>query len=130
MQVAALHLLAPFVTSLPKDEIDMAERWQGYPVNPLRASIELLRLQKVVRRQLTQIQQPVLVVQGQHDNVIDPECGALIMAGVSTSDTEFHMIEDAGHVILLYDAIDDITDITLRFIERTMHSSDTVNPSI
>ncbi len=116
--VVRLYVAAPLVHSLPKENVGDNEHWQGYRVNPLRAVMELIRLGREVRRQLPRINQPVLVMQGRNDKTVSADVGEIIMEGVLSERAEQHWWEESGHVILLEDELDEITAVTLNFIQK------------
>lgn len=113
-----MYVAAPFITSIPKGSIDVSEKWQGYPVNPLKAGISLLKLGKETTQRLDQISQPVLVVQGRLDTTVHPSAGEIILSGVRSAQKEQHWMEKSTHVILLDCELDDVTQLTLDFIHR------------
>lgn len=115
-----LYLAAPFLTSVPKEDIDSNENWQGYPVNPLKGTIQLLRLQRQVRRRLPRIRQPVLIFQGRLDTTVHPSAGELILQGISSTVKELHWMEHSHHVIILDRELDQVTEITLAFMEQVL----------
>jgi carboxylesterase len=113
-----LSLLAPFVTAVPSESGDRDLAWQGYNVNPLRATQQLLRLQRQVRRRLLAIDCPVLIVQGRADHLVDPRVPEIIADEVSSDVTEIHWMEDSGHCVVLDYEQDQVAKVTLDFIER------------
>ena len=115
-----LYLLAPFVESLPKASLDQDSRWQGYPVNPLKAVVELVELGSVVTDRLPLIEQPVLVVQGGLDTTIHPDSGKIILAGVRSQISELVWMEHSSHVVLLDDELDAVTSLTLTFMDQAL----------
>ncbi|MCB9006572.1 MAG: alpha/beta fold hydrolase [Ardenticatenaceae bacterium] len=115
-----LYVAAPLVNSLPKDNVGSNEFWQGYRVNPLRAVMELIRLGQEVRRQLPRISQPVLVMQGRNDKTVSEDVGEIIVEGVLSERVEQVWWEQSGHVILLEDELDEITAVTLDFIQKSI----------
>ena len=80
--------------------------------------MELIRLGREVRRQLPRINQPVLVMQGRNDKTVSADVGEIIMEGVLSERAEQHWWEESGHVILLEDELDEITAVTLNFIQK------------
>lgn len=115
-----LYVSAPLVHSVPKENVGNNPYWQGYRVNPLRAVMELVRLGLDVRRQLPQISQPVLVMQGRQDKTVSEDVGEIILEGVLSERAEQHWWEHSGHVILLEDELDEITAVTLNFIQKVL----------
>ena len=120
LDVIKLYLASPFIQSVPKEGLDVADKWQGYPVNPLKGAIQLLRLQRETRRRLPQIRQPVLVVQGRLDTTIHPTSGKIILQGVNSTLKEHHWMEKSTHVVILDQELDQVAELTLRFMERAL----------
>lgn len=118
--VMRLYAAAPFIEFVPKESLDGSDRWQGYPVNPLRGAMELLRLGREVRGQLGRIAQPVLVVQGRHDTTIDPAAGQIILDGVTSSVKELVWMADSSHVVAIDVEWEAVAALTLDFIERML----------
>ncbi|WP_420627831.1 alpha/beta fold hydrolase [Candidatus Leptofilum sp.] len=115
-----LYVSAPLVHSVPKENVGSNPYWQGYRVNPLKAVMELVRLGQEVRRQLPKINQPVLVMQGRNDKTVAEDVGEIILEGVLSERVEQHWWEQSGHVILLEDELDEITAVTLDFMQKAM----------
>ena len=113
-----LYVAAPLVSSLPKENVGGNPRWQGYRVNPLRAVMELVRLGREVRRHLSRTAQPVLVMQGRDDKTVAEDVGEIILAGVSSEQKELYWLEESAHVILLEEELEEITAVTLQFVEN------------
>lgn len=115
-----IRLAAPFIPSVPKGSIDVSEKWQGYPVNPLKAGLSLVKLGKVLTQRLDKIHQPVLVMQGRLDTTVHPSAGDIILSGVQSKLKEHYWMEQSSHVILLDSELDEVTRLTLDFINRVM----------
>ena len=105
---------------MAKEQVGAHPRWQGYPVNPLRGVMELIRLGREVRRRLPEIEQPLLVVQGRHDKTIDPQSGAIIIESAASALTELHWMEESTHVVILDEELETIAELTMRFMERAL----------
>ena len=119
----ALPWLAPFVQVLPKPAraptlVD--ERWQGYPVFPLRALGELFRLQRAVRRRLPLIRQPVLIVQGRLDEVVYPDVPDRIYRLVKSTVKQVHWMAQSHHCVLLDVEWEQAARLTLEFIQQAV----------
>jgi carboxylesterase len=115
-----LRFLAPFIPYVPKPGSDQDTRWQGYPVNPLKGVLQLLRLQEEVRPGLPAIRQPLLVVQGCLDRSVHPGVPAEIISHVNSQVCELHWMAHSRHVLLLDDELDQVTNITLDFLHRAL----------
>jgi carboxylesterase len=115
-----LFLSAPFVSAVPKGSISSSSNWQGYPVNPLKASIELLHLEDEVIGRLSNIEQPLLVVSGKLDKTIDPAGVDILCAGVRSKIKERYVMEESSHVVLLDSELDQVVALTLNFMEQAL----------
>jgi carboxylesterase len=113
-----LRILAPFVPWVPKGSLDGSALWQGYPVNPLKGAVQLLNFGQEVKKRLPQIHQPVLVMQGRLDTTVHPTVGQIILGGVSSPAKELHWMEKSSHVVIIDQELDEVTRITLEFLNR------------
>lgn len=118
VELIILHAAAPFIPALPKPRIAGDTTWQGYTANPLKAILQLRKLQSVVRRELRNVCQPVLVLQGRRDQTIDQHSAELVYQGVGSAVKELHWLEHSGHCLLLDEELDLATRLTLDFIAR------------
>jgi carboxylesterase len=75
--------------------------WQGYRINPLKAVVELGKLQDEVKNHLPEIHQPILIFQGKQDKTIDPRSSSNINNSVSSKNKELIELDNCGHCILL-----------------------------
>lgn len=116
-----LRLLSPFVRWVPKESLDAAENWQGYPVNPLKGAKQLLKFQVEVITRLPQINQPLLVMQGRLDTTVHPTVGEIILSGVSSKVKELYWMEKSSHVVIIDQELDEVTRISLDFLNRNSH---------
>ena len=98
--------------------------WRGYPVAPLRGTIELLRLQRAVRPRLARVQQPILVVQGRNDPTVHPSAPETIYREVSSTVKELHWFDHSAHKVILDDERDQVFALTLAFIEKALGRSE------
>jgi carboxylesterase len=124
-----LQLLAPFVAWLPKKDMDSNDLWQGYPVNPLKGVIQLIRLQKKVRSVLPRIRQPVLIVQGKLDNIVHPEVPDFIYNQVGSTIKELYWMDQSTHCVILDQEFDHVAALTLQFLHRVLSAKTTNKPS-
>ncbi len=114
-----LYVFAPFITSVPKDLGEDDLPWQGYRENPLRGTIQLLRLQRQVWRRLPMIRRPILIVQGRLDAWVPPEIPGKIAGRVRSTVKEVHFMENSSHVVILDHELDQVAEVTLRFLAQT-----------
>ncbi len=123
IDVLKIYMAAPFVgISVSKGSNNRHsvgdERWQGYPVNPLRGVIQLFQFQKAVRAQLPNVHQPLLVVQARFDTTINQTSGKTICAAVESTIIEFYMMENSTHIVILDEELEDVAALTLQFIAK------------
>ncbi len=114
-------LLWPFMPWVEKPRAARTvadERWQGYPVNPVRAAMELVRLQREVTALLPRITQPLLVMQGRRDGTVAPDAPDIIARGVRSEIKEVHWLERSVHCLLLDVEWEEAAALTHRFLRR------------
>lgn len=114
-----IHLAAPFVASVPKGLGDDDIPWQGYWDTPLRALVQLFRLQKRVRRRLSQLRRPLLIVQGDLDTRVPYHVPDTLAAAVQSALIEVHRMAHSSHVVILDREWEQVAELTLRFLEKT-----------
>lgn len=121
--VAQLYLLSPFLESVPKrpgPPTAADELWQGYPVNPLKGVISLLRLQRQVRPHLATITQPILIVQGRLDGTVHSDVPQTIYDGVRSTVKELHWMDHSSHCVVLDQERETIFKLTAEFLTRVL----------
>jgi carboxylesterase len=125
-EVAMLYLAAPFKPFVakrqgaPSPSSGGNDLWRGYPVAPVRGTIELLRLQRVLRPRLPRVQQPILVVQGRNDPTVHPSAPEAIFRGVSSTVKELHWFDRSAHKVILDDERERVFAVTLAFLEQAL----------
>jgi carboxylesterase len=119
-KVFLLTLCAPFLTSRPKAPSTDDNPWQGYSVDPLKATRQLLYLQKVIYPVLPQIAQPILILQGRLDPTVDPESPQTIYDQVSSSIKELHWLEHSTHCVILDKERDLAASLSIDFLNRVL----------
>jgi carboxylesterase len=73
----------------------------SYRALPLAGVLELLRLQDVVRRELAQVTQPALLLQGRHDHNVPFDNLELLRRSLGSGEIEVHVLERSWHVVTL-----------------------------
>jgi carboxylesterase len=114
-----LALFMPYLKNPPAPPGAVGERWSGYAVTPLRAVAQLSELQRATRARLSRIHQPLMVIQGRRDRVIDPRCGAVILAETNAARKELHWMENSGHTLPLDEEWGRVAELTVAFMQRT-----------
>lgn len=129
LDVIKLRLLAPFISYVPKPNSKGDTLWQGYYVNPLKGTLQLLQLQRETLARLSQIKQPILVVQGRSDATVHPQVPEIISRKVNSSLVEIHWMERSPHVLLLDCELDEIANITLGFMDHVLQTHQHLHPT-
>ncbi|MHB8325699.1 MAG: alpha/beta hydrolase [Candidatus Dormibacteria bacterium] len=96
----ALHRLVPW--DVPSGAVDLyypdaVRDLHSYGRRPTKAILELVRLGRLVRRELTAIVQPLLVLHGGRDGVVEPANADEILARASSSIRALQRFERSGH---------------------------------
>lgn len=100
------RLLAPFKKYLNKSGKDDGLPWKGYTVYPLKAAVELLKLQKHTRKLLPRITQPTLVFTGENDQSISEDSADIILNNIGASHKKHIHMKNSPHCILLAEELD------------------------
>jgi carboxylesterase len=116
----AMRLAAQFSPYVNKNQVEDGLLWQGYTVYPLAAGLELFRLQKEVRRQLPQIRQPLLIVQGRRDSAVSADAPDYLARSVRSTRKEIHWLANSSHCVILDCEFDQTARITVDFLARIL----------
>ncbi|NQZ98591.1 MAG: alpha/beta fold hydrolase [Myxococcales bacterium] len=73
-------------------------RHPGYPIMPLAAVHELIRLQVHVEAKLERLAAPILVAHGTHDKTANPADAREIFERVASQEKQLLMLDNSGHV--------------------------------
>lgn len=114
------RLLAPFMAVIQKPASPLTtadELWNGYTVYPLKAMVELLKMQRAVLKQLPRIHQPLLIIQGRLDQAVDTGVPEQIRSRVNSAHIEIHWLENSGHCVILDQERQQAMEITLKFLQ-------------
>lgn len=120
-------LLRFFVKSIKKRRARSAssiveERWQGYTLDSVPAAAQVVKLQRLVRKSLPQITQPMLIIQGRLDQTIRPEGAEEIYSSVSSPIKELVWMPESTHCILLDHEREQTASRTIDFLEQILSS--------
>jgi carboxylesterase len=94
------------------------QRWQGYTKDAVPALAQLLALQRHVKRRLSRITQPLLVLQGRLDTTLDIHGAQEVVDRVNSADKEMVWLEQSSHCLALDVEWEKAAEITLTFIQR------------
>ncbi|MHB8452396.1 MAG: alpha/beta hydrolase [Mycobacteriales bacterium] len=88
----------------------------AYDRLPLRAAASLQQLWTRTSADLAAVSAPLLVYRSAQDHVVEPVNAQLLLAGVSSTDTQEHVLADSYHVATLDNDAQQIFDGSLDFI--------------
>ncbi len=117
MDRITLFMVSPFLPFINKEPSDDGLAWQGYTVNPLKGVKQLLKLQKVVKSELSSITQPTLIVQGRLDQTVHHSVPDDIFQSIQSTQKEIHWMEKSSHCVILDQELEQVAKITLDFID-------------
>jgi len=91
---------------------------RSYRMTPLAGVTELLRLQVVVRRELSRVTQPALLLHGRQDHSVPFSNLELLRRSLGSSWIETHVLERSWHVITMDLERDEVGRLAADFLER------------
>ena len=116
-----LYLGSSFMPYAKRETLDTSDKWQGYhPELPTKGILQLLQFQHAVKQVLPNITQPIIVFQGRKDTTVVPQAGDIILRHVRSKVQEHHWMERSAHPILIEEELDEVTNLSLSFMERTL----------
>ncbi|MFX0114579.1 MAG: alpha/beta hydrolase [Candidatus Hodarchaeota archaeon] len=117
------HRFVPIIKHLKKTinkgDPDPNDPWRGYHVVPLETMHEVLKFQKVARKQLSEVKAPILVIQARQDKRIPRKVGQEIAQKVSSSRFEHFWAENSGHIVVFSPSASAVTERISKFL-RTL----------
>jgi carboxylesterase len=115
-------ILKWFIFGSPKKNLTNLQNgflpWQGYKINPLKAVVELGKLQSYASNLIPKVTQPTIIFQGKQDETIDPKGSTIIYHSISSSNRQLIEVENCGHCILLDKQYPRIYQLALQFIQQ------------
>lgn len=111
------YLLQYFKKYLDKSQIRDDLEWKGYNVYPLKAAVQLLELQKVIKRDLHKVTQPIKVFVSEADKTVDLISGQLIIDSVSSTQKQLRIMKESPHTVLLGSEKEQIIDEAIVFFK-------------
>ena len=100
------RLVSPFMKYLAKSSEDDGLPWKGYNVYPVQASVEMLKLQKVARRHLSEVTVPTMLFTGEYDTTLTPDAAELVLKKIGSREKGLIHMSESPHCILLDGELD------------------------
>jgi carboxylesterase len=118
-----LPVLSRIVPSMPGISSDIKKPGVtelAYGRLPLRAAASLSKLWQEVRRDLGDIDQPLLLFRSAVDHVVEPVNATIVLGGVSSTDTREVVLPDSYHVATLDNDASTIFEGSVDFVRRVV----------
>ena len=112
--------IMPTVAGIDNDIKKPGQDEGAYNKVPIKGGLQLLRLQDVVRSDLGEVTQPLMVFTAPEDHVVEPVNSDIVMDEVGSKDKERVSLPDSYHVATLDNDAQTIFSKSLAFI--TAHS--------
>lgn len=94
------------------------ERWCGYNIDSLPAITQVLELQHLVRDSISDLDHPILIIQGMLDQTVDPEGAQELFDLVKSRDKQLIWLDKSGHCLTLDMEWEIAAERTGAFIQR------------
>lgn len=99
--VRFFYWFKPFVPRGSAKDPEIEQHLVPYDRTPLKSVAELNRLIRYVRRRLSQVHAPILVIQSRTDETVVPDSANQIYRAVSSVDKTISWYEKSSHIITL-----------------------------
>jgi carboxylesterase len=113
-----LHRVLPSLGGIASDIKKPGVTELAYDRVPLRALASLVKAWGVVRADLPQVTQPLLLLRSLDDHVVEPESSRLVLARVSSTEVTEIVLHDSFHVATLDNDAPRIISESLAFVGR------------
>ena len=106
-----------FMKYLAKSSEDDGLPWKGYNVYPVRASVEMLKLQKHIRKHLSEVTSPTLLFTGEYDTTLTDDAAGIVLEGLGSKEKGLIHMAQSPHCILLDGELDQAFQDIVQFIK-------------
>ena len=94
----------------------------GYRELPLSGVVELCRLMRSVRRRLSRVQCPALVIHGAQDHTAPPASASAITAAIASDDKQLVTLPESYHLVAHDVERVQVAELTGRFLRRVLQT--------
>ncbi len=115
-----IALIYPFIPYLKKKTSSRPMEWQGYTVRSTHAVNQLRIFQEYIRKNLTKIHQPTLILQGELDQTVDPQGAQQLFNALASERKELFWLTDSTHCVILDRQFDLVCQKTEKFINSIL----------
>nr|WP_206441325.1 alpha/beta fold hydrolase [Streptomyces boncukensis] len=114
----AVRFLVRSVKGITSDIAKAGVAETGYDRVPTRAALQMRNFTRVVRAELPQVTQPLLLLHSRTDHVVPPSDSALVLSRVSSTDVTETVLERSLHVATLDHDAESVFADSYGFITR------------
>ncbi len=115
-------LLAPFIRVIPKShsihDPEAKRRHPSYTQMPLAGALELLRLQRDLKRDLHRISAPLCLIYSLGDPTVPYENAQQLASAVTSPECELHTLSKSAHVLPVDVEREEVAQHALRFFSH------------
>jgi carboxylesterase len=113
-----LQLVVPAFPGISNDIKKPGVTEGAYTKIPLKAAYSLQKLWGEIKKDVSKIDQPVLIYSSADDHVVEPSNVAWIMANIASKDKQAVVLHDSYHVATLDNDAQTIFDGSIEFVNR------------
>jgi len=90
----------------------------GSPFFPLASLYQLHKFSKVVKKELSQVKTPILIIHAKEDDMTSLRNAEYVFRNIGSPDKSFTVLEDSYHMIVIDKEKERVASETLKFISR------------
>ena len=124
-----LPWMSPFVSAIPKARVykginPAGHTYYGYDSYPVKATREMLALNRRVQGELSKVVDPVLVIHSKADITAHIDNAQFLMDAVGSEDKELLILEEASHILPVSSEKETVSAAIAEFIARLLPETD------
>jgi carboxylesterase len=95
---------------------------------PLESVRHFRRLIQMGKTALPKVTQPLCIVQGMHDQIVDPKGAEYALQTVSSLDKEIHYLQHSGHMLCQESESDTVNQLVAQFLHKVESTTERSAP--
>ncbi len=111
--------LGKYFVEYSEKEIEESIEPYYYSRRPTAAAAELASMVSLMKKSLSEIDEPAIIIQSMEDATVKPESADYIFNKISSSSKELVWVEKGSHVLIAGEQKDEIFAVVENFIEQT-----------
>ncbi|WP_202079141.1 alpha/beta hydrolase [Caldalkalibacillus salinus] len=117
-----LYHLKPYLKRREKKAYHIEKELFIYDRTPIKCIASLHNLMENVGYALPVIRAPIMIIQSEQDETVDPCSGRILYQKIGSATKELKYFQKSGHIITLDEEKDDLFDIVHQYIKRLERS--------